>query len=101
MTASKDHLKKHYADLAGKGFFDGLVEYMASGPVFAMVWEGTAACAMGRKLLGETDPQKSLPGTIRGDFCIDIGRNICHGSDSVESAMKEIDLWFKIDELND
>ena len=68
---------------------------MLSGPVVAMVWEGNGAVKTGRMMLGETQPQKSLPGTIRGDFCIDVGRNICHGSDSVESAKKEISLWFK------
>ncbi|XP_041357036.1 nucleoside diphosphate kinase-like isoform X1 [Gigantopelta aegis] len=92
--ASKEHLKEHYADLSSKPFFDGLVNYMNSGPVFAMVWEGRNVVAMGRKLLGATKPDDSAPGTIRGDFCIDVGRNICHGSDAVESAKKEIDLWF-------
>ncbi|KAL8573431.1 Nucleoside diphosphate kinase B [Nucella lapillus] len=95
----EDHLKKHYADLSSKGFFAGLVKYMNSGPIFAMVWEGKEAVKMGRKMLGETNPQESLPGTIRGDFCIEVGRNICHGSDSVESAKKEIGLWFKPEEL--
>jgi len=92
--ASDELLKKHYADLAGKPFFEGLVKYMSSGPVVPMVWEGKNAVKTGRVMLGETDPFKSLPGTIRGDFCIEVGRNICHGSDGVESAKKEIDLWF-------
>ena len=100
MTASKEHLENHYADLAKKPFFPGLVEYMGSGPVVAMVWEGEGAVLTGRKMLGETKPQDSAPGTIRGDFCIQVGRNICHGSDSVESAQKEIALWFKPEELN-
>merc|ERR1712055_1070420 len=97
--ASEDHLKQHYKDLADKPFFPGLVKYMASGPVCPMVWEGTEVVKMGRVMLGETHPQKSSPGTLRGDFCIDIGRNIVHGSDGVESAKKEIDLWFKPEEL--
>jgi len=101
MTASKEHLENHYADLAKKPFFPGLVQYMGSGPVVAMVWEGEGAVATGRKMLGETKPQDSAPGTIRGDFCIQVGRNICHGSDAVESANKEIALWFKPEELND
>jgi nucleoside-diphosphate kinase len=101
MTASKEHLENHYADLSSKPFFPGLVKYMGSGPVVAMVWEGEGAVATGRKMLGETKPQDSAPGTIRGDFCIQVGRNICHGSDSVESANKEIALWFKPEELND
>merc|ERR1711913_61558 len=74
----------------GKPFFPGLVKYMASGPVVAMVWEGLNAVKTGRVLLGETNPADSKPGTIRGDFCIQVGRNICHGSDAVESAQKEI-----------
>ena len=64
-----------------------------------MVWEGDNAVATGRKMLGATKPFDSAPGTIRGDFCIDVGRNIIHGSDSVESANKEISLWFKPEEL--
>merc|ERR1712241_1231863 len=86
MQASVEHLEKHYADLAKKPFFPGLVKYMASGPVVAMVWEGLNVVKTG---------------TIRGDFCIQVGRNICHGSDAVESAQKEIALWFKEDELVD
>ncbi|CAO1629979.1 unnamed protein product [Jaminaea pallidilutea] len=92
--ASKDHLEKHYADLKGKPFFPGLIEYMSSGPVAAMVWQGKDVVKQGRALLGATNPLASAPGTIRGDFAIDVGRNICHGSDSVESAQKEISLWF-------
>lgn len=97
----EEHLKKHYADLSSKPFFAGLVKYMNSGPIFAMVWEGKAVVSMGRQMLGATDPLKSMPGSIRGDFCIDVGRNVCHGSDSVESANKEINLWFKPEELLD
>jgi nucleoside-diphosphate kinase len=94
-----DKFKEHYADLAGKGFFNGLVEYAASGPVCCMVWEGANVVLTGRKMLGATKPFDSEPGTIRGDFCIDVGRNVCHGSDSVESANKEIALWFSDAEL--
>ena len=81
--------------LVEKPFFPSLLGYMLSGPVTCMVWEGTNAVKMGRQMLGATNPQDSLPGTIRGDFCIEVGRNICHGSDSVENAEKEIALWFK------
>jgi len=95
----KAHLEEHYADLSKKGFFAGLIEYMNSGPVCAMVWEGDNAVATGRKMLGATKPFESEPGTIRGDYCIDVGRNICHGSDAVESANNEIKLWFKESEL--
>lgn len=94
MWASEEHLKLHYADLSGKGFFNGLIKYMASGPVCPMVWEGKGVVATGRVMLGETNPAESKPGTIRGDFCIEVGRNICHGSDAVDSAKKEMDLWF-------
>eukprot|EP00056_Hartaetosiga_gracilis_P001487 m.45288 g.45288 ORF g.45288 m.45288 type:complete len:152 (+) comp10662_c0_seq1:2857-3312(+) len=100
-TASNELLEEHYGDLKGKKFFPSLIKYMASGPVCCMVWEGTDAVYFGRKLLGETRPYDSLPGTIRGDFCVEVGRNICHGSDSVESANKEIALWFGESELND
>ncbi|KDQ59479.1 hypothetical protein JAAARDRAFT_126675 [Jaapia argillacea MUCL 33604] len=92
--ASPEFLEKHYADLKGKPFFPGLIKYMASGPVAAMVWEGLDAVKTGRSMLGATNPLASAPGTIRGDFALAVGRNICHGSDSVESAEKEIKLWF-------
>jgi nucleoside-diphosphate kinase len=91
--------EKHYADLATKKFFPALMEYAISGPVCAMVWEGDNAVLTGRKMLGATKPFDSEPGTIRGDYCIDVGRNICHGSDAVESANAEIALWFQPNEL--
>jgi nucleoside-diphosphate kinase len=97
--ASEELLKQHYKDLVEKPFFPDLLGYMLSGPVTCMVWEGENAVKMGRQMLGETNPQASLPGTIRGDFSIVVGRNICHGSDSPENAEKEIALWFKEDEL--
>ncbi|PPQ64680.1 hypothetical protein CVT26_002770 [Gymnopilus dilepis] len=92
--ATPEHLEKHYADLKGKPFFPGLIKYMASGPVVAMVWQGLDAVKTGRAMLGATNPLQSPPGSIRGDFALAVGRNICHGSDSVESAEKEIALWF-------
>jgi nucleoside-diphosphate kinase len=67
----KEHMEKHYKDLSSKGFFAGLITYMTSGPVVAMVWEGVDAVATGRKMLGATMPSESAPGTIRGDFCIE------------------------------
>eukprot|EP00937_MAST-01D_sp_MAST-1D-sp2_P001234 g1234.t1 len=94
MAPSRAHLERHYADLASKPFFPGLIDYMASGPVVAMVWAGDGVVAEGRKMLGATKPSESEMGTIRGDYCIDIGRNVCHGSDSTESADHEIQLWF-------
>ncbi len=90
----RPHFEKHYADLKSKAFFPGLVNYAASGPVVAMVWEGNNVVKTGRKMLGATRPDESEPGTIRGDYAIDVGRNVIHGSDSVESANHEIDLWF-------
>jgi len=86
--------EKHYEDLSSKPFFTGLVEYIISGPVVAMVWEGKGVVATGRKIIGATNPAASEPGTIRGDFAVEIGRNVIHGSDAVESAKKEIALWF-------
>ncbi|GAP92713.1 putative nucleoside diphosphate kinase [Rosellinia necatrix] len=99
VAPGKAHLEEHYADLKDKPFFAGLVEYMNSGPICAMVWEGRDAVKTGRTLLGATNPLASAPGTIRGDYAIDVGRNVCHGSDSVESAQKEIALWFKDGEV--
>merc|ERR1719252_77009 len=99
--ASEELLKTHYSDLVEKPFFPSLLSYMLSGPVTCMVWEGKNAVKMGRQMLGATNPQDSLPGTIRGDFSIEVGRNICHGSDSAENAEKEIKLWFKEGEVCD
>lgn len=98
---SESLLKEHYADLTSKPFFPSLLSYMLSGPVLATVWEGKDVVKQGRAILGATNPLNSAPGTIRGDFAIDMGRNVCHGSDSVESAKKEISLWFKPEELMD
>ena len=91
---SVEHMETHYEDLKSKKFFPGLIAYMTSGPVVAMVWEGAGVVVGGRKMLGATMPSESAMGTIRGDMCIEVGRNICHGSDSVESANKEIAHWF-------
>ena len=89
------------ADLSKKPFFPGLVRFFSSGPIIAMVWQGKGAILTGRRLLGETDPAKSLPGSIRGDYSIDIGRNIIHGSDGPEGAAHEINFWFTPNELYD
>lgn len=99
--ADKELLEKHYADLSARPFFPGLVSYMSSGPVVPIVFEGLNVVKTGRQMLGATNPADSLPGTIRGDFCIQVGRNIIHGSDAVESAKKEIALWFTEKELVD
>jgi len=101
MRPGEAHLREHYADLAARSFFPGLVKYMNSGPVVAMAWEGQGVVKTGRVMLGETNPAASLPGTIRGDYCIQVGRNICHGSDAVESANHEIGLWFRDEDVCD
>jgi nucleoside-diphosphate kinase len=99
--ASEELLREHYKDLVDKKFFPSLLEYMLSGPVVCMVWQGENAVKMGRQMLGATNPQESLPGTIRGDFSVEVGRNICHGSDSDENAEREIGMWFDSDELTE
>jgi nucleoside-diphosphate kinase len=99
MRPGEAHLREHYADLSARSFFPGLVSYMDSGPVVAMAWEGQGAVKTGRVMLGETNPAASKPGTIRGDYCIQVGRNICHGSDAVESAEHEIGLWFRDEDI--
>jgi nucleoside-diphosphate kinase len=93
-VATREEMSEHYADLSSKGFFAGLVAYMTSGPVVCMVWQGAGVIAGGRRLLGATKPSDSAPGTIRGDFAVEVGRNICHGSDGPEGSAKEIAQWF-------
>lgn len=100
-SPSKQLLEEHYKDLKEKPFFPKLVEYMMMGPVVCMIWQGREVVKTGRKMLGATNPLNSEPGTIRGDYCIESGRNIIHGSDSVESAEREIKLWFKPEEINE
>ncbi|XP_059277345.1 nucleoside diphosphate kinase 3-like isoform X2 [Lycium ferocissimum] len=99
VVPSKDFAGKHYHDLKERPFFNGLCDFLSSGPVVAMVWEGEGVIKYGRKLIGATDPQKSEPGTIRGDLAVVVGRNIIHGSDGPETAKDEIKLWFKPEEL--
>jgi nucleoside-diphosphate kinase len=84
----------HYADLSSKPFYGGLCKFFSSGPIVCMCWEGKDIIKQGRQMLGETQPLASKPGSIRGDFSIDLGRNICHGSDSPESAEHELKMWF-------
>ncbi|XP_042505666.1 uncharacterized protein LOC122082271 [Macadamia integrifolia] len=99
VVPSKEFAQKHYHDLKERPFFNGLCDFLSSGPVLAMVWEGEGVIKYGRKLIGATDPQKSEPGTIRGDLAVVVGRNIIHGSDGPETAKDEINLWFKPEEL--
>lgn len=93
-TPTEEVLREHYAALAEKPFFKGLIEYMKSGHVVPMVWEGANAVSVARDLMGATNPNSAARGTIRGDFAIDIGRNVVHGADSSESASREIRIWF-------
>jgi len=99
MQADRALAEKHYDVHRGKPFFEGLVEYIISSPVVVMCMEGTNAVAAARKTMGGTKPHEAEAGTIRGDLALEIGRNLVHGSDSVENAEKEIALWFKPAEL--
>ncbi|XP_073916594.1 nucleoside diphosphate kinase 3 [Castor canadensis] len=99
VQASEELLREHYAELRGRPFYSRLVKYMSSGPVVAMVWQGLDVVRASRALIGDTNPVEASPGTIRGDFCVEVGKNVVHGSDSVESARREIALWFRADEL--
>jgi nucleoside-diphosphate kinase len=90
----KEVAEEHYQDLSEKPFFGDLVDYICSGPVVCMVWEGPGVVKSARKMIGATNPLESEPGTIRGDLAVEVGRNVIHGSDSVESAEREIALWF-------
>lgn len=101
LRISRELAEKHYGEHVGKPFFENLVEFITSGPVVAMVIEGKDAISAAREMMGATNPLKALPGTIRGSYGIDIGRNIIHGSDSPESAQREIALFFKEEELID
>jgi nucleoside-diphosphate kinase len=99
IMVSKDLAEQHYGEHKEKPFFPGLVQFITSGPVVAMVWQGKGVVASARKIIGATNPLNSEPGTIRGDYGVDVGRNIIHGSDAVDTAEREINLWFKPEEL--
>ena len=94
LTPTRAQAEAHYAVHRGKPFFEGVVGFIASGPVVAMVWEGDDAVALCRKMMGATKPADSLPGTIRGDYANSVEKNLIHGSDSPENAAEEIGLWF-------
>lgn len=94
MTVSRDLAEKHYAEHKERPFFGELVDFITSGPVFAMVWEGNNVITTARNMMGKTNPVDAAPGTIRGDYAVSVGMNIIHGSDSPESAEREINLWF-------
>ncbi len=99
LNVSRELAERHYAEHREKPFFESLVDYITSAPVVAMVVEGKNAVKVVRTLVGATNPQEALPGTIRGDFGMDIGRNVIHASDSLESAEREISLFFKPEEI--
>ena len=99
MLINQDLAKKHYAEHVNKPFYPKLESYITSGPVVVMVLEGKKAVSVVRKMMGETNPLDANPGTIRGDYALEIGRNIVHGSDSLESTEREIALFFSQDEL--
>ena len=101
MQVSRDLAERHYGVHQGKPFYAGLVNYIISAPVLAMVWEGPNAVAAVRQTMGATRPTEAAPGTLRHDFALEIGRNLTHASDSPENGQLEIDLWFKPEELVD
>lgn len=101
ITVTEEQAKKHYAEHEGKDFFPELVGFITSGPVFAMVWEGDDVIALSRLLIGKTKVGEALPGTIRGDYASHTPLNLIHGSDSPESAAREIANFFAPDELAD
>ena len=96
---SKELAEAHYAEHKGKGFYDGLISYITSAPVMAMVWEGPNAVVAIRQTVGSTKPWEAAPGTIRHDFALEVGRNLIHASDKPETGERETALWFKKEEL--
>ncbi|CAL5976038.1 Nucleoside_diphosphate kinase [Hexamita inflata] len=98
-TPTRALAEAHYAEHKERPFFGGLCDFLSSGPVCAMVWEGNNVISIARTMMGVTKPELSAPGTIRGDFGIDVGRNVIHGSAVPEDAVREIALWFKPEEV--
>ena len=99
MQVSKELAETHYAIHKGKPFYDGLISYIISAPVMAMVWEGPNAVAAVRQTMGATRPTEAAPGTLRHDFALEVGRNLTHASDEVTNGEKEVALWFRKEEL--
>jgi nucleoside-diphosphate kinase len=99
MHVSQDLAETHYAIHKGKPFYEGLIRYITSAPVMAMVWEGPSAIAAVRQTMGATRPVDASPGSIRHDFALEVGRNLTHASDSIENGVAEVILWFSEDEL--
>jgi nucleoside-diphosphate kinase len=101
LRVSKELAETHYAIHQGKPFYDGLISYITSAPVMAMVWEGPNAVAAVRQTMGATRPTEAAPGSIRHDFALEVGRNLTHASDSVENGETEVKLWFDAQQLMD
>ena len=99
VQVSSELAAQHYAEHEGKAFYAGLLQYIRSGPVVAMAWEGPNAVALVRQLMGKTRPHEAEMGSIRADLAVDVGRNLVHGSDKPETGEREVGLWFKPDEL--
>lgn len=99
LVISRSMAEEHYQEHVGKPFFEDLVSFITSGPVVAMVWEGLDVIPLAREMMGKTNPSAAAPGTIRGDYAIFTGNNVVHGSDSPQSAEREINLFFKTEEL--
>ncbi len=101
MQVSRELAETHYAVHKGKPFYNGLIDYITSAPVMAMVWEGPNAIAAIRQTMGATRPTEAAPGSVRHDFALDVGRNLTHASDSVENGLMEVALWFTPAEMVD
>jgi len=101
MQMTEEMAAEHYKEHQGKSFYPSLVNFITSGPVIAMVWQGPGAISLVRNIMGATDPQKAMPGTIRGDMAVFTGSNLVHGSDSPDSAAREISLFFNDQEILD
>lgn len=99
LLVTEDLASRHYVEHVGKAFYAGLVEFITSGPVFAMVVQGSSAITVVRTMMGATDPLNAAPGTVRGDFALDMGQNVVHSSDGPESAEREIGLYFGPEDL--
>ncbi|MEC0207739.1 nucleoside-diphosphate kinase [Paenibacillus ehimensis] len=101
VQVSREQAERHYAEHVGKPFFDNLIKFITSGPVFAMVWQGDQVIALSRTMIGKTNSLEALPGTIRGDYAVHTNLNLIHGSDSPESAEREIANFFRPEEVFD
>ena len=101
MQVPREQASRHYAEHQGKAFYEGLLGFITSGPIVAMIWEGREAVTVVRSLMGSTDPLKAQPGTIRGDLALDLGMNLIHGSDSPARAESEIALFFSAAEFHE